>query len=204
MKNIFLIIVSFALLVSCKKDNSDPSDQDINTQNELRKIVSDAYLKEAKNLGFVLYEGSRPPQIEGRYRINPLRYEGDNYNPEGVGPVKGSMSEGFVLNIISQEEKSIEVVLEGFYSGYEMSEPFIIGDGQNFTVCMHINMIGGSGANFNFPYMRMISGTLDQGVLKNIQIATIGLPLKEPNEAGEVVEGRVSMYIESDKISEKL
>lgn len=202
MKKWMLIMIGLVLFYSCNKDKEEEKGK--LEDGQLRAIVPNEYLKEAEKLGFVLHEGDDPPQIKGRYKIEPWRFDGDNYHEDGSGHNIGALFGGFVLNVSSQEGTSLEVVLENYYTGSVLTKPFIIGNGNKFTICLHTNMVGGPGALFNYPYMSLISGELADGTLKNVQRATIGLKLEHPNDGGLVVEGNVDLFSEADKVSERL
>lgn len=92
----------------------------------------------------------------------------------------------------------------GYYEGEkELSKPFILGSGNDFTICRHIQMIGGMSALFSFPYIQLITGTKDGENLRNIKMATFGLKAASPNEAGVTVDGNISIRSDVDGISPK-
>ncbi len=201
MKRAIIVLTAAALLVACKKDKgADPQ-----SGGKLGELVPEAFLVEAKAMGFAIHEGSNPPTITGEYLLAPWRFDKDNYNPPGIGNAPGyTVAQGFTLKIASQEGSAIAVSYVGYYEGDELSKPFIIGSGNNFTVCRHIRMTGGMGALFSYPFAQLISGTLEGGKLRNVQMATIGLKLAKPLEAGEefTVEGEIDIWSDADGISQ--
>lgn len=201
MKKAIILFSVAALLVACKKGNEgDPK-----PSGKLSELVPEAFLKEAKAMGFAIHEGNTPPTVTGEYLLAPWRFDKDNYNPPGVGNTPGyTVAQGFTLKITSQSGSAIDVSYVGYYEGDELSKPFIIGSGNSFTICRHIRMTGGMGALFSYPFAQLISGTLEGGKLKGVQLATIGLKLAKPLEAGEefTVEGEISIWSEADGISQ--
>ena len=196
-----LIGLSLLIVLGCSKDND--SDQEPGG-NKLTALVPQAYLNEAKEMGFEIHAGDNPPDVVGEYLLAPWRFDKDNYNSVGVGTPPGSTNEnGFTLRLSEQKGTSLVVRYVGYYEGTkELSKPFIIGSGNSFTICRHIQMVGGSGANFSFPYVQLISGSKDGETLRNVKMATIGLKADSPNEAGITVEGQISIRSDADGISQ--
>ncbi len=197
-----LCIIPFLTFSGCKKDN-DNTKENKEAGTQLRTLVPEAYLNEAKALGFKIYEGNNPPDVTGEYQLAPWRYDGKNYGEPGTGTAVGYINEkGFKILLSDQNGSEITVALNGYYEGTKLSEPFIIGSGNNFTICQHVRMTGGMGGLFDYPYARLISGTKEGGKLKNVQMATIGLELKTPNAGGLTVHGEVDLWSDADGVSE--
>lgn len=197
-----LCMIPFLTFYGCKKDNEDP-EENKESNAQLRTLVPEAYLDEAKKLGFKIYEGNTPPNVTGEYQLAPWRFDGKNYGESGTGTAVGYINEkGFKILLSDQSGSEITVTLSGYYEGAKLSEPFIIGSGNNFTICQHVIMTGGMGALFSYPYARLTSGTIEGGKLKNVQMATIGLELETPNAAGYTVHGEVDLWSDADGVSE--
>lgn len=186
---------------SCQKKNGSEGDK----SSKLTDIVSQVYLNEAKEMGFTVHTGDNPPLISGKYKLAPWRFDGDNYSEPGTGTPVGSINqEGFVLDLSVQNGTDLVVRYIGYYEGEkELSKPFILGSGNDFTICRHIRMVGGMGGLFSFPYIQLISGTKDGENLRNIKMATIGLKADSPNQAGVTVDGNISIRSDVDGISSK-
>lgn len=197
-KLIVILCMSIMAFPGCKKDKDGPEDEK-KSENQLTALVPEAYLNEARALGFNIYEGNNPPIVAGEYLLAPWRFDGDNYSEPGTGtPVGYTVEKGLTIQLSEQDGADIKVALIGYYEGFKLSEPFIMGSGNNFTICQHVNMTGGMGGLFNFPYARLISGTKDGDVLKNVKMATIGLELDKPNDGGITVHGQVSLWSDAD------
>lgn len=203
MKTIKLALcLMLSVMTGCKKEGG--SSEEGKNNKHLTDIVPQAYLNKAKEMGFTVFTGNNPPDVSGEYLLAPWRYDGDNYNAPGVGTAPGSVNQdGFTLRLSEQNGTSLVVRYIGYYEGTkELSQPFITGSGNDFTICRHIQMVGGMGALFSFPYVQLISGTKDGTVLRNVKMATIGLKAETPNEAGITVEGQISIRSDVDGISQ--
>lgn len=189
------------LAAGCQKKDGSEGDK----SNKLTDIVPQVYLNEAKTMGFTVHTGDNPPLITGKYKLAPWRFDGDNYSEPGVGlPIGYTIEEGFVLDLSAQNGTDLVVRYIGYYEGEkELSKPFILGSGNDFTICRHIQMIGGMSALFSFPYIQLISGTKDGENLRNIKMATFGLKAASPNEAGVTVDSNISIRSDVDGISPK-
>jgi len=201
MRSLFFLLGVGLLIAGCKKDGASKED---NGGKNLTDIVSQAYLDKAKEMGFTVYTGDKPPHILGSYLLAPWRFDGDNYSEPGTGTTPGDTNpNGFTLSLLTdQTGANFTVRYTGYYEGEkELSKPFIIGSGDNFTICRHIQMVGGMGALFSFPYIQLISGTKDGVNLRNVKMATIGLKASTPNEAGITVDGNISIRSDADGIS---
>lgn len=203
MKFINYLMCLFLLLVmGCSKD--DDSSKGEKGDERLTKLVPQAFLDEAKEMGFEIHTGNNPPVIGGDYKLAPWRFDGDNHTLPGVGgtPPGYENENGFVLQLSEQNGTSLRVRYVGYYEGIKsLSEPFVMGSGNNFTIVRHFSAFGGMGGLFTFPYAELISGTKDGDVLRNVQMASIGLKAEHPNEAGVTVEGNISIRSDSDGVS---
>ncbi|MBX3257872.1 MAG: hypothetical protein KF862_27325 [Chitinophagaceae bacterium] len=195
-------LLSFAcwacfLLIGCKKENNPEKEEN---DGKLTDVVSQACLNEAKEMGFTIYAGNNPPDISGTYRFAPWRLDADNAYVPGIGTAPGYTTEnGFAASFSNQTATSINVSYQGYYEGFENSKPWIMGSGNNFTVCRYIRMDACSG-NFRYNYMQLISGTKDGNVLKNVKMVNIGLDALNP-DALCVEEGNIDLWSDTDGVS---
>lgn len=199
LPGLFIIL----LVISCRKDGAS-NEEDNNGNKMLTDIVPQAYLDKAKQMGFNIYTGNNPPDISGDWQLAPWRFDSDNYSEPGTGNVPGSVNQdGFTLRISEQSGTSVVARYVGYYEGTKaLSKPFITGSGNDFTICRHIQMVGGMGGLFSYPYAQLISGSRNGQTLKNVKMATIGLKAETPNEAGLTVEGEISIRSDADGISQ--
>lgn len=180
------------LIAGCKKANNPEAEESKNSCGKtLAEIVPQAYLEEAKKMGFPIHLGGNPPDISGTYRFAPWRHDTDeDYINQS----------GFAATFSNQTATSIDVSYEGYYEGFENCKPWIMGSHNNFTVCRYVRM-DACGANFRFNYMQLISGTKDGNVLRNIKIATIGLDALSPDATCDVA-GVIEIQSDADGASQ--
>jgi len=123
MKPLSFLFGITLLVTSCQKKDGPAKEAD---SNKLNDIVSQAYINEAKELGFNVYTGNNPPNILGSYLLAPWRFDGDNYSEPGTGTTPGSViTEGFTLGLMTdQNGDNLIVRYTGYYEGEkELSKP---------------------------------------------------------------------------------
>lgn len=205
MKTTALLLgLSIVLMVACKKDKGET---DNGNNKKLTDIVPQAYLDEAVAMGFKLYTGDNPPHVAGDYLLAPWRTDNSNNTSDHINnntsSAIGYVSEkGFTLNVAYADNGGgLFVGFTGYFQGEsEQTAPFIIGSGNNFTICRHRYGMGGSGGNSSFPYVFLISGTVDGNVLRNVQMASIRLKSTSPAAVDEQV-GLITIYSDTDGVS---
>src|SRR5690606_34915218 len=160
----------------------------------------EAYLNEVKKMGFSIYTGNNPPDISNTYRLAPWRFDAINTGETSPGSSPGDINEnGFAVSFSKQASAAIAVSYDGYYEGFEKQKPFIMGSGNNFTVCRYIGM-DACGANFRYNYMQLLSGTKDGDVLRNVKMATICLGSDNPEATCEF-EGEITIRSDADGVS---
>ncbi|MBX3257873.1 MAG: hypothetical protein KF862_27330 [Chitinophagaceae bacterium] len=162
------VIVSF----SCSKDdnnNNEDNDDDKKTASEkMVAIVTQAHLDKVKTMDFTVYTGNNASayEIGGKYLVAPLKHDASSYS-ETLSSVN---ADGFTLTIMTDQNGGglfVSMSSEG-NAPYNLSDPVIVGSGNNFTICRHRDMLG-------VAYAQLISGTKDGNALKNVKLATIKL-----------------------------
>ena len=201
MKAINLVLcLSILVMTGCRKDNGKPEDQDPGSNKQLTDIVPQAYLDDVKKMGFPIYTGTNPPDISNDYRLAPWRYDARKAIESTSDVTLGSTNEnGFVVSFSNQTATAITVLYEGYYAGFEKRKPFIMGSGNNFTVCRYVGM-DACGANFRYNYMQLLSGTKEGNVLRNVKMATICLGTDNPAATCEMA-GEISIHSDTDGVS---
>lgn len=187
-----LCCIAVLALISCgKKDDEVKEEVENSCGKTLSQIVPQQYLEDVKKQGFMIHTGTTPPDISGTYRFAPWKNE-----------TNGQVNEtGFTSTFGNQTTASIDVSYTGYYAGFENCKPFIMGSGNNFTVCRYIGM-DACAANFRYNYMQLISGTKEGNVLRNIKIATIGLDAVS-SQATCVEMGKITIYSDADGVSNR-
>ncbi len=184
MKTTKLILALLVLLtVGCGKNENKPDDQeDPEESRTLTDIVSQAYLDEVKTMGFTIHTGSSASarEIGGDYLVAPYKHDASNFmQTVSVDP------SGFTISIMVDQnggELFVGFSNEG-HSSFNLSKPFMIGAGKNFTICRHRDVSG-------IAYAQLISGTKEGNALKNVKLATIRL-----------ANGDINIYSDADGTS---
>ncbi|MEO8962178.1 MAG: hypothetical protein ABI325_09865 [Ginsengibacter sp.] len=193
MKKLLFCSLFLSIMFSnCKKDKPAEREDGSTYPAKLTDIASAKFLDKAKGMGVPINLGDNPPNIAGKWKIAPFT---------GDGTV--SVVDDAMLHIIKQENTSINLEKKYPTYGDPVLSQFIIGSGNNFTICHHFRMWGGNSAVYNFPYLMLISGTKDGNVLKNIKIAIIDLPWvwEVGHQKGD--GGDIAIYYDKDGVSEK-
>lgn len=195
------VLLSFLFLFSCKKDKDESGRPGGN--KTITEVIPAEFVNELKAGGMKLYTGNTPPEIEGIFEIKPYRFDFANYTADPVPPAKGFVY-GYTLRVQFSGQKadgSINVLFNtSFYN--TLQDPFITGEGNNFSVCFN-HSSDSHGANFRSNYEYVISGTLDGNTIKNLQFANVGLSTTE-NSQGKTVKGQITINSDADGVSEKV
>ncbi len=196
-----MALISSIFLSSCKKNNDDSKSP--TGSKTITDVIPAGFVNELKTAGMKVYTGSTPPNVEGVFELNPYRFDFANYTSDPVPPAKGSVY-GYTLKMQFSGQKpdgSINVLFNtSFYN--TLKDPFIMGEGNNFTICFN-HSSDSHGANFRSNYEYVISGTVDGNSIRNLQFANVGLSTSE-NSQGKTVKGQITINSDADAISEKL
>ena len=179
----------------------DPAD---GAGKKVTDLVPPAYLAKVTSNGMQVYEGTTPPQLEGKFKMSPVRFDYSSWREPNTYPAPGTtMTYDITFQLSDQQtDQSIAVNLPGFYMGENVSNMFITGSGNNFTICFKSTMVGGPSALFSYPYAHIFSGTIDGGLVKNVKMAIVGLD--GTNSSGMSVAGNVDLYSDKDGVCEKI
>jgi len=203
MKHVMLTMMAGLLMAvatqSCKKDTNDPEEN--GSKGKLSDAVPEEYLKELKDNGMRLHEGSNPPNIEGKYLFSPLLFE-FNSLPLFSGQLGRITDDEIRIQFSGQGAGSqdIEVTAESrshlmnATSSHVLASPFVVGSGNDFTVCFELSQYTPD-AFFTITYAYLVSGTKEGNVLKDVQLARVCInddKLSEAyREAYQDIGGRV-------------
>jgi hypothetical protein len=183
--------------VSCKKDKKDISDG----LKKISDVVKPEWLLTVTDHGMPIYEGKNPPDVTGKFRMSPYRFDYDNYTEPNVYPQPGLIMNDLVIEFKNQNGQNLEAAFGGNYlTGIELKSPIVTGSGNNFTVCFTARVTGGMSALFTYTFAYLFSGRIEGAVIKDMKMARVGL---DKAEAGFTVEGQVALYSDVDGTSEK-
>lgn len=191
------VLVSVALL-SCKKEKTETGDG----IKKLTDVVKPAWLSIVTNNGMALYEGGTPPEVNGKFKMNPYRFDFDNYSQPGVYPQPGTIMSDLVIEFKNQNGQKLSVNFVGNYlNGIELKNPFVTGSGNQFTVCFTARVAGGMSAIYNYDFAYLFSGKVEGNTIKDLKMARVGLTKAAE---GFTVEGQVALFSDANTVSEKL
>ena len=197
----FFIFVLF--LTACSKGSGDDDGDDDGPGRQVSEVVPAAYRETLTSHGFRINEGTTPPTVNGKFLISKYRFDYDNHREPGVYPSPGTFMDDLVITFANQQaDQSFSPSFGGgFLAGTTLEDPFITGSGNAFTACFRVNIAGGSGGLFVYPFVYLISGTVEGEVLKNVKVAVVGLEDDTPDEF--TVAGEVDLYSDADGTSPK-
>lgn len=182
---LLVVLVSFSVMSCSKDENIEKGDDDDKKagSEKIVAIVTQAHLDKVRTMGFTVHTGSsvRAYDIGGQYLVAPLKHDASSYT-ETLSSVD---QDGFTVSIMVDQNGG------GLFAGlsndghatFNLSDPVIVGSGNNFTICRHRNVSGNA-------YAQLISGTKDGNALKNVKLATIRL-----------ANGDINIYSDADGTS---
>lgn len=196
---------------SCKKDTNDPEEG--GAKKQLTDLVPEEYLGMLKDEGMRIHEGNNPPNIEGSYLLGPLRFDYDSDGvPPGVYPQPGEVTNGDIRIQFSEQgagKPDIKMTVESqnqfmvVNDWFVIRSPFVVGSGNDFTVCFELNQYEPVNAIFSITYAYLVSGTKEGGVLKNVQLAKICIKDEYMGQSSGYI-GYAEIYSDADGVSEQV
>lgn len=198
----FLVLFSIATF-SCKKDNQKEEESG---KGKLYEVVDKKYVDEMKSAGMKIYEGTTPPAINSIFHINPLKVAYKNFRDlVGAVPVGKNLGYSYKIQLSGEPGgKNFKIIYDLSYFNM-MKNAFIQGSGNDFTICYTLrdNMTG-PGANDSYDYAYIISGTLDDNKLKNVQIADVVIKVYAQRNPNPSEPGYFTIIEDADGISEQV
>lgn len=191
-------------LLSCSKKDQK-SDSQGKGSKKLTDVVPAAYLQNMKDKGLKFYEGTKPPALSGTFKFSPWRFDYKGFK-DGHGDEIGEiMSYDLIMSYAGQKpDQTINPTFkDGYLGGVSIDDPFITGAGNNFTVCFTVYLASGSGANFLYKFAYLISGTIGDGTLQNIQMASVCVKNSGTPQADDL-KGNFKIYSDADGTSEMI
>ena len=199
---IMMVLVVLTVSSSCTKDEENKEEEE-KEMKHFSDIIRAEDIAVLKKKGMQLYEGTNPPIINGVYKLAPWRLDfADPIKNKTIGDISES---GVVLEVSEQTSGRSSVKVKSLYGYQEIHKKdpqSISGSGDNFTLTYTVWITTGPGSLWAYPFAVFISGTKDGEILKNIQMATVGLYREAPTDEYDFsVEGDVTIYSDVDGIS---
>lgn len=141
----FMLLPIIALLLfSCSEDDVTGE----GTKTQIKNWASTDVINAIEGLGFIIHEGTTPPNIEGKYSLNPRILQNTNVpNDFSIGSTFWELQ--FELTQQNNSQLTIDFDGEEFNNGVSSGESisvnnpddnsYIIGSGDNFTAFFKVN-----------------------------------------------------------------
>lgn len=166
-------------------------------------------INDLKSAGLKIYTGDNPPDIDGIYHINPLEI---SYNTMIDGttnnnPVGKILSYSLKIQVLSKNKgQDFSLQSDLAYFNQSAKDYFIMGSGNDFTmVYTKYDPQAFNGANDAATFAYLISGTLENNGLKNVQVANIVIKENTSNAPNaKTMLGTLRIIKDKDGNSEKV
>ena len=155
------------IYISYKDGQGEPIDLEWPSSEVMASLKKD---------GMPIYEGSNPPEVNGTYKLSPLKVVADP-SGQGAGELSEYGVDALVLKFSGQADGELEVNMyftvegEPDIAGNDM-KALITGNGKQFSICMPDGYGGAA----------IISGEMDAGSINNLHYASCDM-----NKAGQHV-----------------
>ncbi len=168
----------------------------------VRSVVPQSIIEEMKTLGFPIYGGDNPPNIEGSFLLSPYLLLDSNISTDDVGHEFSD----YIYTFYNQDAAALTLELNyendnGQLNG-EGTGGYIVGDGAYFTTFFNTYDIKANGSESET--VRAISGKLVAGGIEDVHVSIFMIDdYGDVNDdLIEIGEGRV-LY-DSDAFSERV
>lgn len=199
-KILFFFIIVCTIMSSCSSDSEDS-----NQKNEfdgsirsIRDFYNDDLVKALEDLGFIIYTGNTPPNLEGTFIFSPFKLEDSSVPNDNIGRIFSD----YIATFTNQDNNSLTIDLSG-KNGNQTDNgtgSFISGEGNQFSVFLKLtSQIG----NVPVETALAISGEVTENGLKNIQAVNLMLDDKGDPEDVYIDNNTGRLFYDSDYISEK-
>lgn len=132
------VFALFALVSCSKSDNSEPKRFDIPAQ--ARAIISEEYIAKMAANGMTIHEGTNPPNIEGIYLLDKLKFLSSS-DPDERDFTKGDEAADYKYKFYEQNgvrvKSDYRALKFGVFDMATGSGAIISGSGNNFTVYLN-------------------------------------------------------------------
>jgi hypothetical protein len=193
---IFIVTICF---FGCKK-NEQPTDQEI-VNNSISQVIPKKYLDTLRNLGIVINEGTKPPNLEGIYIIAPHKLSNTNipndpYWYQNFADAKLKLTNQRNVNF------SIQFYGKNYFAANDTSIVAAISGYENkFTVYGKVKATDANGIDYVIGAL-IISGTLEGNGIKNLQTGVINIDGSHNASIGNfILEGQARITYDADNFS---
>tara|TARA_R110000868_G_scaffold189493_1_gene432484 strand:- start:458 stop:1129 length:672 start_codon:yes stop_codon:yes gene_type:complete len=203
MKN--LKITSFylcSLLVfsACKKDKETEEIAEFDGSiRAIEEFFSADLVQALEEFGFIINEGSSPPNIEGAYFLSPFEIAGSTVEGDEIG----DLFSDYTASIKNQDNENLTVDFSGDGGGQIDNGfgSFISGNGNNFNLFLKLTSKVG---NYSADTAYAISGNITNEGIENVQVAILMLDDKGDIEGVYIENNTGRLFKDSDNFSERI
>ena len=208
-KYLFLLVLTLALF-NCSSDDDTNNIAQEGTLADLKNWANPEIIEVIENQGFVIHEGTNPPNIEGSYQINPRVLEATNVpNDYSIGTTffrinlmfSSQNNTSLTVNSVGEElnqdgnvhnTQTVENFLENSY---------ITGSGNSFTVFFKVTEVNENDNMAKILYA--FSGNITEDGISNIQNALF--MLDNFGQDGSYISNNTGrIFRDSDELAEHL
>ena len=190
---LFLVLL---LPVSCLEDGDETLVLPDSQQMIPSDVIPDSVQYALTGHGFHIYTGSKPPQMEGSFKLSPLEllYASDNYHISDFSDLIVSFSDQQSRGMLKYRECQNDTVVG------KSVQARVIGTGDYFTVYC-IQYVAGPSGSWRCKIATLISGKVTSQGLRDCQYAFVMLeresasPTTDPSLAEE---GTVRIFVDGD------
>ena len=179
-KKILILVVSTIILslYNCIPTDDAPTEIVVGnifqgTLEDVKKIYTPETVAAIEELGFIINEGNTPPNIQGVYVIDPLKFEETNI-PDDFDFSTTFLNVRFAIT--NQNNDNLTLNFKGYtgFTKYQVLESFISGEGNLFTIYLKIlstDLSNGSEGIFAYTF----SGKKIQEGIENLSMSLVML-----------------------------
>lgn len=193
-----IFILAWGIMFSACKKTEDPGppivDEEGLTQ-EVRKLISEEYLKDLKDLGFIVHGGNKPPVLEGSYISSPHILQSSNIeNDYYIGSKFADLKFSFL------NQNNAKLTLE--YRSHQLETTgsgiggFITGSNNSFTAYFEV-VTNKDGEEVKS--VEIFTGEIEDGGIKNYQKAL----LVTQEGSTTIKNGSIRIFKDNDGLAER-
>lgn len=196
LKNLSLLLLLSVFIFSCSDDDDESSEFDGSIE-AVEDFFSPELVDALEDLGFILNQGSTPPNIEGVYMVHPFKLS----NSTVPGDVTGST---FLDNLVTFENQENSSLTIDYHYNQEDVETgsgygsFVSGTNNKFSVYLKTVTTHG---DYSADTAIAIAGSIADGGIANFQMAILMLD-DNGDPGGSFIENNTGRLLyDSDNFS---
>jgi hypothetical protein len=192
MKKIFAFVAISFFLSSCYDNHSEV----IPGQD----FIPDEILAEIRENGQPIFEGLNPPDVTGRYIIDPYVLVASNFE-DSSEPGREFARLTTRFSEFSPDNLTLKVDLDQGGNEGEGFGSFISGQGNNFTIYVRIER---ERDEFTTLETRVYSGTLEDRGIRNLYVSLFMIDDRGDPEGNLIENGEGRLFRDEDGFSERV